>query len=339
MLNVEALQNKLSCLKIPGIVESVTDNNFYCDVAIRFENDITFSKIKSRLQDIRIYFDADVELSSVQGLIILKVKKKARPEVKSSDFFRIITADNSNNYILPIAIGQTEAGKNYIFDLVKGPHILVAGSTGSGKSVFIHNCILSLLYSAQSELILVDVKRVEFSLYEGVTALKSDICYDTTSTVKMLKNLVHEMEKRFEMFKNSHVRSIQEYRSKGYHMNYITLIIDELADLMLQDKRIEPLLIRLCQLGRASGIHLILATQRPDSSILSGLIRANAPSRICFAVQKATDSRIILDQSGGENLLGAGDGLFLPIGSKTPIHFQAPFTPTKTIDKIVDMFK
>ena len=147
------------------------------------------------------------------------------------------------------------------------------------------------------------------------------------------------MDKRYKLLKDSGNRSIEEYNRNGYKMQYITLIIDELADLLIQDKTLEQYITRLCQLGRASGLHLIVATQRPDSKILSGLIRANIPTRVCFAVQKATDSRIILDMSGGEKLQGSGDGLYKPIGAKDSIRFKTPYITTDNLKKIVAMFK
>ena len=152
-----------------------------------------------------------------------------------------------------------------------------------------------------------------------------------------MRALCDVMIKRYEMLKSNKCRNIEEYRFKKGSLNYIPVFIDELADLVINDKRIEKYLIRIAQLGRACGIHLILATQRPDSKIISGLIRVNVPSRVCFAVQKSTDSRIILDTNGGENLKGNGDGLFLPIGSKNPVRFQAPYITTDGLEKAVNM--
>lgn len=342
MIDKYTLENKLSALKINGEVVKISENEFYFDIYIRFDMDITYNKIKARLKDLKIFLDAPIDLSNEAGLVVLKVKKDRQTVLSPFAYYNRITKKDipeTAGKTLPLAIGQGENGQQIFFDLVKAPHLLVAGSTGSGKSVFIHNCIISLLCSAKSEIILVDVKKVEFSMYEGLSCLKTDICYDTKSTLKMLKNLVYEMEKRYDAFTSAHCRTISEYREKGYTMPYITLIIDELADLMMQDKRIEPLLVRLAQLGRASGIHLILATQRPDSTVLSGLIRANVPSRVCFAVQKATDSRIVLDMTGAENLAGSGEGLLLPIGSKKPTLFKAPYTTTQQIYDIVEMYK
>ena len=145
------------------------------------------------------------------------------------------------------------------------------------------------------------------------------------------------MRKRFELLNNNGYRNISEYNRNGGILNYIAVFIDELCDLIMSCKAIEKYIIKLAQLGRACGIHLILATQRPDSVILSGLIRSNVPTRVCFAVQKATDSRIILDSVGGEKLTGAGDGLFLPTGSRQPIHFKAPFISDSTLKKAVDL--
>ena len=297
----------------------------------------TLSKIKKVIPDINAITKSVFFIDTADG-IQLKQEKPQRDIIYSTSFLNEI-ANHNRPELLPLVIGQEENGNKVFFDLAKGPHLLVGGSTGSGKSVFIHNCILSLLYGAKSGLILVDVKQVEFSMYEGIPNLATDIIYNSSQCIKMLKNLCYTMDNRYKLLKENKCRNIQEYISKGYKLDYITLIIDELADLILQNPKIEDYLIRIAQLGRAAGIHMILATQRPDSNILSGLIRANVPSRVCFAVQKATDSRIVLDSAGGERLKGNGDGILIPIGSKNPIHFQSPFTTTEAIEKITSILK
>lgn len=333
MINIDAIQAKLSALKIPGIVTDINETGFATDISISFNPDVTFSRIKSRVSDLSIFFGCNVEILSRSTEILLKIHNKQREVVASYDFFKEISG-GCRKEVLPLVIGQDETGKRLFFDLVKAPHLLAAGSTGSGKSVFVHNCILSHIYSGRSSICLIDVKQVEFSLYEDIPHLAADIAYNSRDALNLLKNLCFTMDNRYTKLKSHGCRNIAEYPGK---MQYITLFIDELADLMLSDKRIEKYLVRIAQLGRAAGIHLIVATQRPDATILSGLIRANIPSRVCFAVQKATDSRIILDRTGGEKLQGNGDGLLLPIGQNTPVRFQAAFTPTETIQKVVDI--
>ena len=337
MINKELLQNKLTALKIPGAVTDIKQNAFYTDIYISFSPDITYNKIKARQKDLEIYFDSNISFDHQGGQIILKIQNKSRNYCSifsfSDDIIKGRTGCN-----LPLIIGENENGKKLYIDLTKTPHLLIGGATGSGKSCFINNCILSHIFrGGDSSLLLIDLKKVEFSIYENIPQLASPVCYDSKTAVNLLKNLCFEMDRRYTMLKTAGYRNISEYHASGGKMNYYTLIIDELADLVLSDKRIEPYLIRLAQLGRAAGIHLILATQRPDSVVLSGLIRANIPSRVCFAVQKATDSRIILDTAGGERLQGAGDGLLKLAGDPSVIRFQAPYIDTVKTRQIVQM--
>ena len=312
------------------------ENVFYKVFQVVPNKNCTIAKIKKALPDIQAVTQRKLILDTSSG-IQLKQKKENRNIIYSCDFFTDITKNNRPEKI-PLAFGIDENGNKIFYDLVKLPHLLVAGTTGSGKSVFVHNCILSELYSGKSAIILIDVKKVEFSLYEGIPQLSANIAYSSKQACNLLKNLCFTMDNRYKLLRDSGCRNIDEFQKFG-KMQYITCFIDELADCILQYPDIEQYLVRLCQLGRAAGIHLIVSTQRPDAKILSGLIRINLPSRVCFSVQKSTDSRIILDQSGGENLKGNGDGLFLPIGTKEPIHFQSAFTSTSAIKQIVEICK
>lgn len=332
MIDNAQLEKIFAYYKINVSVAGSSENLFYSVYDLIPGENVTISKIKRILPDIQTWVKGSCVLDIENG-IKLKIEHEKRPLLYSYDFTKEISED-ARPEVLPLIIGEDEAGKRIFYDLVKMPHLLIGGSTGSGKSVFIHNCILSLMYGGRSSIILVDIKRVEFSLYENIPQLANSICYEVSETINMLKNLCFTMDNRYKLLKDNACRNIEEYQKNGGKMQYITLFIDELADLVIQNPKIEYYLIRLAQLGRAAGIHLVLATQRPDSTIISGLIRANIPSRICFSVQKATDSRIILDQSGGEKLRGGGDGLFIPIGSKKAIHFQAPFTSTSAIKQI-----
>ena len=329
---IMTLNDKLNALKIPGFVEKITENDFYINYQIEFEPQVTLSRIKARLDDLTSFFGSQVELDTTSGTV-LKVQKGSRSVIPVNDFIRHLPKDPHG---VPLIIGLKENGDRIYYDLTKCPHILAGGSTGSGKSVFMHNLIISTLYAANTNIIMIDVKRVEFSIYEGIPHLMTPIIYDSITALDTLKKLCHEMEKRYNTLKAAKCRNIQEYRKSGHKMNFIAVFIDELADLLMTEKEIETYLVKIAQLGRAAGIHLITATQRPDASILSGLIRANIPTRVCFAVQKATDSRIILDSSGGEKLKGAGDGLFCPIGLKNPVRFQSPYMDTSELEKIAE---
>ena len=210
-------------------------------------------------------------------------------------------------------IGVSVVGEDVTLDLTTAPHLLVGGTTNSGKSVCLHSIILSLLLKHTSEtlqLALIDPKRVEFSPYSKLKNLyKGKVFKEIDESKEVLSQLVAEMENRYESFSRSGVANIQEARTIGIKLPFIAVFIEELADLVLQDKAIEPLIERLAQKSRAAGIHLVLATQRPDSVTFSGLIRSNIPARIALTVQKGSESKIILDDVGAENLLGAGDML------------------------------
>lgn len=336
MINNTALENKLTALKIPGRTVSVSDNDFYTLYNVAFNDDITLNKIRARREDISLFFDgAAVDIETDGGSILLKVPKKTGPNVSIYPFFKDLK-NGIDDQIIPLIIGKNEDGQRLYYDLCDMPHVLIGGATGSGKSVFIHNCIYSVLRSGLSHVVMIDVKKVEFSIYENIVHLCAPICYTARETLETLRKVCIVMDKRYETLKENNVRNISEYRKNGGDMQYITIFIDELADLLMTNKNIEKYIIRIAQLGRAAGIHLVTATQRPDSTILSGLIRANIPTRVCFAVQKAMDSRIILDMPGGERLKGKGDGLFLPIGSRTPIHFQAPYISTPDLLEIIE---
>lgn len=334
---IKALENKLQALKIPGRIVSVSDNDFYTLYNVAFNDDITLNKIRARREDISLFFDGSaVDIETDGGSILLKVPKKTGPNVSIYPFFKDLNNKAIDDQIIPLIIGKNEDGQRLYYDLCNMPHVLIGGATGSGKSVFMHNCILSALACCKTSVVLIDVKRVEFSIYENIPHLAAPICYNSRDALKTLTAVCDVMSARYETLKQHNARNIKEYRDNGGKMQYITVFIDELADLILSNNKIEHYIIKLAQLGRAAGIHLVVATQRPDASILSGLIRANIPTRVCFAVQKATDSRIILDVGGGEKLRGAGDGLFLPIGSKSPLHFQAPYISTPDLLKLID---
>ncbi|MGR8933863.1 MAG: DNA translocase FtsK [Gammaproteobacteria bacterium] len=217
-------------------------------------------------------------------------------------------------------------GMPYSFDLASAPHLLVGGTTGSGKSVCLHSLILSLVLrhpSTMLKLALIDPKQVEFSVYQGCDYLYGgDVATDVATARERIHELVAEMDTRYQTFMTAGVSNIAEARRKGILQPYIAVFIEEFADLVLQDRDLENQIIRLAQKARAAGIHLVLATQRPDAKTFSGLIRSNIPARIALTVQKSTESTIILDETGAENLLGAGDMLVKakPGGQSERVH-------------------
>ena len=246
---------------------------------------------------------------------------------------------------LSMALGKDITGRPVFGDLAKMPHLLVAGATGAGKSVCLNCIIASLLVTAtpdQLELLMIDPKRVELTMYNGIPHLKNEVITDPSMAAGALAIITREMDQRYERFAREGVRKIEEYNAKfpDEKLPYIVVIIDELADLMLvAPAKVEMLVMRLAQLARATGIHLIVATQRPSVDVITGLIKANIPSRIAFAVSSQVDSRVILDMGGAERLLGRGDMLYLPIDAPKPVRAQGALVTNHEIDKLVAFWK
>jgi S-DNA-T family DNA segregation ATPase FtsK/SpoIIIE len=246
---------------------------------------------------------------------------------------------------LTMALGKDISGKAVTGELGKMPHLLVAGATGAGKSVCLNCIIASLLVVAtpdQLELLMIDPKRVELTVYNGIPHLKHEVITDPSMAAGALAMITREMDLRYERFAKAGVRKIEEYNAKypEEKLPYIVVIIDELADLMLiAPAKVEMLIMRLAQLARATGIHLIVATQRPSVDVITGLIKANIPSRIAFAVSSQVDSRVILDMGGAERLLGRGDMLYLPIDAPKPIRAQGALVTMPEIERLVEFWK
>ncbi|HLR82592.1 MAG TPA: DNA translocase FtsK 4TM domain-containing protein [Paenalcaligenes sp.] len=268
---------------------------------------------------------------------------------------------------LTLVLGKGIAGKAVVTDLAKMPHLLVAGTTGSGKSVAINAMLLSILYGAKADevrLILIDPKMLEMSVYEGIPHLLAPVVTDMTQAANALNWCVNEMERRYRLMSKLGVRNLAGYNDKVKEANqkgepipnpfsltpdepeplselpFIVVVIDELADLMMvAGKKIEELIARLAQKARAAGIHLVLATQRPSVDVITGLIKANIPTRISFQVSSRVDSRTILDQAGAETLLGQGDMLFLPPGTSVPIRVHGAFVDDDEVHRVVEYLK
>ena len=245
---------------------------------------------------------------------------------------------------LTIALGKDISGNPVITDLRRLPHLLIAGSTGSGKSIFLHSVILSLIYKStpqEVKFLMIDPKRIELSVYEGIPYLLHPVVLDPKTATKALRWLVNEMERRYAIFEEVGARNLESYNENFEEkLPYIVLIIDELADLMLISlKEVETLLTRLAQMARAAGIHLLVATQRPSVDVITGTIKVNFPARISFQVTSKVDSRTILDTHGAERLLGAGDMLFMPPGSSHLERIHAPFISEKEIKNVVEYLK
>ncbi|MBZ7935963.1 cell division protein FtsK [Campylobacter sp. B0100352/1] len=249
---------------------------------------------------------------------------------------------------LTIALGKDIVGNAFVTDLKKLPHLLIAGTTGSGKSVGINSMLLSLLYRNSPKtlrLMMIDPKMLEFSIYNDIPHLLTPVITDPKKAVNALSNMVAEMERRYRLMADAKTKNIENYNEKmkeigGEELPFIVVIIDELADLMMTaGKDVEFYIGRLAQMARASGIHLIVATQRPSVDVVTGLIKANLPSRISYKVGQKIDSKVILDTMGAESLLGRGDCLFTPPGTSSIVRLHAPFASEFEIEKIVDFLK
>ena len=275
-----------------------------------------------------------------------------KPMIRSEAFAQ-------SDYILPLALGKTINGEVYVADLTKMPHLLVAGATGSGKSVGINTIIASLLYRVDPgkvKFVMIDPKRIELSIYRDLrdhylvwrTDLDEEVITKSQNAVSILNSIVLEMDRRYDMLASVGVRGIEDYNKrvreggpavkekKLQQIPYIVVIIDELADLMLiAAKEVEPSIARLAQMARAVGIHLILATQRPSVDVITGVIKANFPARIAYMVTTRPDSKTILDANGAEQLLGNGDMLFLPPGEPRLIRLQNPLITTKEVERLI----
>ena len=307
------------------------------DTILNREKDIALA-----LSSPNIRFESVVPGSSVVGIEV----PNARPTpvnlrtVMDSEEWEEFVEDAA----LPVPLGMGSGGNPVMADFAKMPHTLVAGATGSGKSVCMNTIVTGLLMThtpVQLRMVMIDPKRVELTPYQGIPHLYTPVIVEPERAVKALKALVKEMMDRFSTLEAAGVKNISTYNEKSTaKMPYLLILVDELADLMLtSSSEVEQLLVRLAQLGRATGVHLVVATQRPSVDVVTGLIKANFPSRISFAVGSQVDSRTILDATGADRLLGKGDMLYKPIDLSQPVRVQGAFLAEEEIETIVDFWK
>lgn len=287
-----------------------------------------------------IRIEAPVPGKSVIGIEVPNDKPQVvglKEVITSNEFI-------NNASSLAVGLGKEISGKPLIADLSKMPHLLIAGATGSGKSVCVNTIINSLLYKSSPEevkLLLIDPKVVELAHYNGIPHLLSPVVTDPKKASNALNWAVNEMNKRYQLFAENGVKDITGYNKKCQEKMYkIVIIIDELADLMMAcSNEVEDYICRLAQMARAAGMHLIIATQRPSVDVITGIIKANIPSRIAFAVSSQTDSRTILDMGGAEKLLGKGDMLYYPLGAAKPVRIQGAFISEEESEKVINEIK
>ena len=347
--NVKILENTFTNFGIDAKVVGVIQGPTVTRYEIHPAPGVKISKITNLSNDIALSFAvASVRIEAPipgKNAVGIEVPNRKRINVYLKEILQSSEFQNGK-YKLPIALGIDIGGKPIIADLTELPHLLIAGATGSGKSVCINNIILSILYKLSPETVkflMIDPKRVELNIYNGIPHLLIPIVTDTNQAIKVLNWTISEMEKRFKIFAEVGVRNVDGYNEYVRNINndteplpYIIIVIDELADLMLiSPVKAEESLCRLAQMTRATGIHLIIATQRPSVDIITGSIKVNFPSRIAFAVSTQVDSRTILDVNGAEKLLGNGDMLFSPVGASKPIRAQGAFVVEKEIRNVV----
>ncbi len=307
------------------------------------------SKITALADDIKLNLAAtDIRIEPIPGksTIGIEVPNKSRESVLIRDLIESSELMNNKSKIA-FAAGMDIAGNVVVGDIAKMPHMLVAGTTGSGKSVFTNSIIMSILFRATPDevrLIIVDPKVVEFGVYNGIPHLLQPVVTDPRLASNTLKWAVNEMSERYKKFADINVRDLKGYNAKigddSEKMPQIVIVIDELADLMMvAAKEVEESICRLAQLARAAGIHLIIATQRPSVDVVTGLIKANIPSRVALMVSSGVDSRTIIDSNGAEKLLGNGDMLFYPSGYVKPVRLQGAFVSDSEVQKVVDFWK
>ncbi|WP_132744865.1 DNA translocase FtsK [Scopulibacillus darangshiensis] len=327
---------------------AVTRYEVYPDVGVKVSRIVSLNDdlaLALAAKEIRI--EAPIPGKSAVGIEV------PNQDVAMVSLREVLESDNAKKQgsRLAIGLGRDISGEPVLADLSKMPHLLVAGATGSGKSVCINGIITSVLMRTKPhevKLLMVDPKMVELNVYNGVPHLLTPVVTDPKKASQALKKVVGEMERRYELFSDSGTRNLEGYNNYIRRHNeengdqqplmpYIVVIIDELADLMMvASKDVEDAITRLAQMARAAGIHLIIATQRPSVDVITGVIKANIPSRIAFSVSSQTDSRTILDSGGAEKLLGKGDMLFLPIGASKPTRIQGAFLTDDEVEKIVD---
>lgn len=319
---------------------------------------VKVSRIVSLADDLALSLAAkDIRIEAPipgKALIGIEVPNSEITVVHYSEMIKEMQQD-TYEHPLEVPLGKDIGGNLAVANLAKMPHLLIAGATGSGKSVGINVIITSLLIRAKPhevKMMLIDPKMVELNVYEGIPHLLTPVVTKPKKAARALQNVVEEMENRYELFAMSGTRNLDSYNEHIQLMKdsgeenvppklpYIVVVVDELADLMVvAAKEVEDSIIRLAQMARAAGIHMILATQRPSVDVITGLIKANVPSRIAFATSSGTDSRTILDSNGAEKLLGRGDMLFLPMGSNQPQRVQGAYVSDHEIQAITDFVR
>jgi S-DNA-T family DNA segregation ATPase FtsK/SpoIIIE len=355
------LEQKTAEFNVPGKVVHIAPGPVVTTFEFKPAAGVKYSRVTSLVDDLCLALKApSIRIDRIPGkaYVGIEVPNPKREVIQLREVIESPKFKDSKS-LLTLALGKTIDGVNYVADLAKMPHLLIAGATGAGKSVGVNTLVMSILYKAKPDevkFIMVDPKRLELGLYADIPHLSAPIITDPKRAAVSLKWAVTEMERRYKDLAGYGVRNIEGYNVKAKQMNederwddngdphrilpYIVIIIDELADLMMvSGKDVEESITRLAQMARAVGIHLVLATQRPSVDVITGLIKANCPSRISFRVSSKVDSRTIIDGNGAESLLGNGDMLFLPPGNSQVLRVHGAFVNEAEIGKVVDHIK
>lgn len=354
--NIQILERTLESFKISATVESAVVGPSVTKYEIKLATGVKVSRVVNLSDDLALALAAkDVRIEAPipgKSLIGIEIPNSEVATVGFRELWE--NAQPKTNSLLELPLGKALDGTIRTFDMTRMPHLLVAGSTGSGKSVAVNGIITSILMKAlpsEVKFLMVDPKMVELSVYNDIPHLLIPVVTNPRKASRALQKVVDEMENRYELFSQAGVRNIAGYNEKIEKYNaqsnekyqtlpLIVVIVDELSDLMMvASKEVEDAIIRLGQKARAAGIHMILATQRPSVDVISGLIKANVPSRVAFAVSSGTDSRTIIDTNGAEKLLGRGDMLFKPIDENHPVRLQGAFLSDADVESVVSFIK
>ena len=350
-LNKERLEGAIRSFGINAGIVGVTRGPTVTRYDIELEQGVKLSRVTNLAGDLALALGVvNVRIAPIPDKIStvgIEVPNKIVSKVYLGDIISSVKFQNAKSR-LSFAIGKDISGDCIVGNIAKLPHMLIAGTTGSGKSVCMNSLILSLLYKARPDevrLIMIDPKMVELGIYNGIPHLYVPVVTDPKKAAGALQWSVVEMIKRYHLFSDAGVRDLESYnklceKSGDQRLPSIVIVIDELADLMMvASKEVEESICRVAQMGRAAGMHLIIATQRPSADVITGLMKANIPSRIAFAVSSAMESRIILDQGGAEKLIGMGDMLFSPVGIGKPIRIQGAFVSDEEREEVIQFIK
>lgn len=350
--NTSTLQDTLQSFGVEATVENVSLGPSVTKYELRPAVGVKVAKITHLADDLALALAAkDIRIEApIPGKSLVGIEVPNQ-KIATVGFRSLEEATPNDGRPLAVPLGRTVSGDVMVADLTKMPHLLIAGATGSGKSVAINVILISILFKAkpsQVKMLLIDPKKVELSVYNGIPHLLSPVVSDPKKAARALAKVVAEMERRYELFAAFGIRNLAGYNQRvtkeeddeHHPLPLILVVVDELADLMMTVSHdVEDAIVRIAQMGRAAGIHMIIATQRPSVDVITGLIKANVPSRIAFAVSSGVDSRTILDANGAERLLGRGDMLFQPIDKNKPIRVQGAFISDQDVEAVVNFIK